>query len=73
MARGDQLARQWKIIRSLISARRGETVPELAGIDEIKFWIMNWGSKAMVLEPESLKKEIKTEAEAMLQRYSKTE
>ena len=46
---------------------------EVAGIDEIKFWIMNWGSKAMVLEPESLKKEIRTEAEAMFQRYSKTE
>ena len=28
---------------------------EVAGTEEIKFWIMNWGSKAEVLEPESLR------------------
>ena len=39
---------------------------EVAGTDEIKFWIMNWGSHALVLEPESLKEEIKGEAEAMV-------
>jgi len=30
MARGDQLGRQWKIIRRLISSRRGQSVRELA-------------------------------------------
>jgi predicted DNA-binding transcriptional regulator YafY len=30
MARGDQLARQWKIIQSLISSRRGRTAVEMA-------------------------------------------
>jgi len=30
MARGDQLSRQWKIIRRLISSRRGKSVRELA-------------------------------------------
>ena len=30
MARGDQLARQWKIIQSLISSRHGKSVPEMA-------------------------------------------
>lgn len=30
MGRGDQLARQWKIIQALIASRRGRTVPELA-------------------------------------------
>ena len=39
---------------------------EVAGTDEIKFWIMSWGSNAQVLEPESLKDEIRAEAEAML-------
>lgn len=42
---------------------------EVAGTEEIKFWIMNWGSKAEVLEPESLRDEIRTEAEAMLRKY----
>ena len=44
---------------------------EVAGTDEIKFWILNWGSKAVVLEPQSLKDEIQTEAAAMLERYGK--
>jgi len=30
MARGDQLGRQWKIIRTLIAARRGKSVREIA-------------------------------------------
>ena len=34
MARGDQLARQWKIIQTLIASRRGKSVPELAEIVE---------------------------------------
>jgi len=42
---------------------------EVAGSDEIKFWIMNWGSKAEVLEPETLRVEIREEAEAMLEKY----
>jgi predicted DNA-binding transcriptional regulator YafY len=45
---------------------------EVAGTDEIKFWIMSWGSQALVLEPESLREEIRTETEAMLEKYSKT-
>ena len=42
---------------------------EVAGTEEIKFWIMNWGSKAEVLEPESLREEIHTETLSMLERY----
>ena len=44
---------------------------EVAGTDEIKFWIMCWGSHALVLEPESLREEIRTEAESLLNRYEK--
>jgi predicted DNA-binding transcriptional regulator YafY len=44
---------------------------EVAGTDEIKFWIMSWGSKAQVLEPESLRDEILRETEVMLERYKK--
>ena len=43
----------------------------MAGTDEIKFWIMSWGSHAMVLNPESLREEIRTEAERLLNRYEK--
>jgi predicted DNA-binding transcriptional regulator YafY len=42
---------------------------EVAGSDEIKFWILNWGSKAVVLEPQSLKDDIRSEAAAMLKAY----
>ena len=42
----------------------------VAGTEEIKFWIMSWGSQALVLEPESLMDEIREEAEAMLERYN---
>jgi len=42
---------------------------EVAGTDEIRFWIMTWGSRAEVLEPESLREEIRTEAEMMASRY----
>jgi predicted DNA-binding transcriptional regulator YafY len=34
MARGDQLARQWKIIQALIVSRRGKSVPDLAEMVE---------------------------------------
>jgi predicted DNA-binding transcriptional regulator YafY len=42
---------------------------EVAGTDEIKFWVLNWGAKAVVLAPESLREEIRAEAEAMLEKY----
>jgi predicted DNA-binding transcriptional regulator YafY len=41
----------------------------VAGTDEIKFWLMTWGSKAQVLSPAALRDEIISEAEAMLQNY----
>jgi len=44
---------------------------EVAGTDEIRFWIMTWGSKADVLEPEPLREELMAEAERMLKRYQK--
>ena len=41
----------------------------VARTDEIRFRIMTWGSKTEVLEPESLREEIRAEAERMLKRY----
>ncbi|MDM8514809.1 transcriptional regulator [Desulfobacterales bacterium HSG16] len=42
---------------------------DVAITDELKSWIMKWGAKAMVQEPESLKKKIENEAIRMLAQY----
>jgi len=42
---------------------------EVAGTDEIRFWIMTWGSQAEVLAPASLREEIRAEAEMMSRRH----
>ncbi len=42
---------------------------EVAGTDEIRFWIMSWGAKAEVFEPKALREEIRAEAEMMARRY----
>ncbi|MFC1858521.1 helix-turn-helix transcriptional regulator [Thermodesulfobacteriota bacterium] len=47
-----------------------ELAVTVAGTDEIKFWIMSWGSKAMVIEPESLHEEIRAEITEMQRNYN---
>ena len=42
---------------------------QVAGIAEIKFWILKWGAKARVIEPDSLRQAIRAEAEAMVGNY----
>ena len=44
---------------------------EVAGTEEIKFWLMTWGSRAEVLEPVALRDEMLAEAEAMLHTYQR--
>ncbi len=44
---------------------------EVAGTEEIKFWIMSWGASALVIEPESLRNEIREEADVILEKYKK--
>ena len=46
---------------------------EVAGTDEIKFWIMSWGSQALVLEPGSLRQQIRAEAEQIVAGYQKSQ
>ncbi len=43
---------------------------EVAGIEEIKYWILKWGAKARVLAPDSLREETCREVEAMLANYT---
>jgi predicted DNA-binding transcriptional regulator YafY len=45
---------------------------QVGGAEEIKFWVMSWGSKALVMEPQSLREEIRAEMGTMLEEYSKT-
>jgi len=42
---------------------------EVAGTEEIKYWILKWGAKAKVLAPRSLREGIRLEAEAMVANY----
>ena len=43
---------------------------EVSGTDEVKFWVMSWGSKALVLEPKSLREEIRSEYSLALDHYN---
>jgi predicted DNA-binding transcriptional regulator YafY len=42
---------------------------EVAGTEEIKHWVLKWGAQAVVLAPESLRMDIRREAEKMLKTY----
>jgi predicted DNA-binding transcriptional regulator YafY len=44
---------------------------EVAGTEEIKFWVMRWGAKAVVLSPEALREEIREEARRSLENYER--
>jgi predicted DNA-binding transcriptional regulator YafY len=43
---------------------------DLAITEELLSWVMSWGSKAEVLEPQNLKDQIREEALAMLRGYT---
>ena len=63
--------RTWHETQDIETLQDGSIIfeAEVAGIAEIKFWILKWGAKAKVLKPESLRVEIRQEAEAMLGNY----
>ncbi len=57
-----------------VSARSDGSVifeAEVAGTEEIKHWVMKWGGQAEVLAPDSLRREIRREAEEMMKTYKK--
>ena len=41
----------------------------VAGITEIKHWLLGFGAKAKVLEPANLREDISKEARALLEQY----
>jgi len=58
----------WHDTQSIESREDGSIIfeAEVAGTQEIKYWVLKWGAKAVVMEPASLRDEIRAEAKAML-------
>lgn len=44
---------------------------EVEGTDEVRFWVMSWGTNAVLLEPKLLRDEIMRELKNMLHRYKR--
>jgi predicted DNA-binding transcriptional regulator YafY len=63
----------WHSTQEIKQQKDGSIVfeAEVAGTTEIKLWIMSWGSKSEVLEPERLREEVRAEAEALADKYEK--
>ncbi len=61
----------WHETQKITENKEGSIIfeAEVAVTDEIKTWVLSWGSKAAVLKPESLKKEIMTEIKKMAGKY----
>jgi predicted DNA-binding transcriptional regulator YafY len=61
----------WHATQTLDPQADGSVVlsMQVAGIDEVKFWVMSWGSKATVLEPQSLRDAVCSEATGMIRHY----
>ena len=62
----------WHNSQKLSEKKDGSVILEVdvAGTKEIKHWILRWGSQAQVLEPDSLREEIRSEAAEILGVYA---
>ena len=62
----------WHETQNIESQSDGSIIfeAEVAGIEEIKYWVLKWGAKARVIEPESLREAIQAEASAMVSNYN---
>ena len=63
--------RQWHPSQRIEELPSGELILRLnvGGVDEVKRWVMSYGSHAEVVEPEDLRREIKEETEKMAKIY----
>ncbi len=63
--------RIWHPSQKITRKENGALVLEVkvAGLEEIKHWLLQWGGAARVIEPSSLAKAIQDEAEAILASY----
>jgi predicted DNA-binding transcriptional regulator YafY len=64
----------WHDTQKIVPQTDGSIVFEakVAGTEEIKFSVMSWGSRAEVIEPQSLREEIRLEAETAVEKYGRT-
>jgi predicted DNA-binding transcriptional regulator YafY len=62
----------WHPTQKLVEEEDGGLIfsAEVAGIEEIKFWVLKWGAGATVLAPENLRVAIAGEIEAMAGNYA---
>ncbi len=62
----------WHASQALSAQADGSVIltMQVAGIEEVRFWIMSWGAKARVIEPRNLRLAVQSEAAAMLERYN---
>lgn len=65
--------KSWHASQKLRPQKDGSVVfeAEVAGTEEIKRWILTWGAQAVVLAPESLRKELRREAAALARNYKR--
>jgi predicted DNA-binding transcriptional regulator YafY len=63
----------WHASQKLRPQKDGSLIfeAEVAGTAEIKRWILTWGAQAVVLAPESLREELRREAEALARHYKR--
>ena len=63
----------WHESQKIVEQKDGSVIfeAEVAGTDEIRFWVMGWGSNAEVLEPETLRDDIRAEVETMIEAYGR--
>jgi len=61
----------WHESQIILDQKDGSIIfkADVAGTDEIKIWILGWGSKAKVVEPEKLRIEIKSEIDSLMDLY----
>jgi len=64
--------RIWHESQEMIREKDGSLIfeAEVAGLEEIQFWLRSWGSKAVVLEPELLREAMQKEAALVITGYS---
>ncbi len=65
----------WHGTQEIIEQNDGSILftAKVAGIQEIKFWVLRWGAAATVIEPALLRDEIHKEAAGMISGYEKGE
>jgi predicted DNA-binding transcriptional regulator YafY len=63
----------WHASQKISEQEDGSVVfeAEVSGTEEVKFWLMSWGAKALVLEPASLREEIRSECSLILEHYDR--